>query len=351
MAQSARFRVASAPTEVVHAVVGMIARSTAPARADAPPVSVVMPLFNRGDTVSSAIESVLTQSYREFELLVVDDGSTDDGPAIARSISDPRLRHIRFAENHGADAARNEGIRQARGRLLSFLDSDDAFLPNKLSTIVAIFERRSGLGGILDSFRKVYPADGGRSKLCLNPEIADREELLDALFNRRLWKATSAISVTREAAVRAGMFDEGLAARQDFDFLIRLIRTAPVVSIAEVTWEKTYTRDSISADLDGFLPHLLDFWDRHPEYYANARYRPGFAADVSRHLGKLLVQHRVDQAFSEAGLVADRIGWGGLISALCRGAIELQLLRRHRQDLWRRSTKSARTLELDRNVE
>ena len=309
--------------------------------ADRPRISVVMPLYNRADTVAAAIDSVLAQTFGDFELIVVDDGSTDGGAEIVESVPDRRLRLVRLPENRGGGAARNEGIRQARGEIVSFLDSDDLYLPHKLATVVATFERHPGLGGMIDSFRKVYPDEGGRSKFCPNPELEGREALLDALFDRRLWKSTSGISVTREAAIAAGMFDEALKRRQDFDFLIRLIRAVPVVSISEISWEKTYMLDSISADFDRFVPRLFDFWDRHPEYYANPAYRRGFAADMSRHLGKLLMRRRVRQAFSDAALVAGRIGWGGLIASLARGAGELKLLKRHRQDIRRGASTSA----------
>jgi glycosyltransferase involved in cell wall biosynthesis len=105
-------------------------------RAAAPAVSVVIPLFNKVDYVGRAIRSVLNQSFTDFELIVVDDGSTDGGPEVVRAFADPRLRLI-WQENEGPGAARNWGIRESRAELIAFLDADDEWLPDFLSSSVA----------------------------------------------------------------------------------------------------------------------------------------------------------------------------------------------------------------------
>jgi len=106
---------------------------------------------------------------------------------------------VRLDSNQGANAARNEGLRQAYGRIVSFLDSDDLYLPHKLATVTATFAARPGLGGMVDSFRKLSPRKGVR--MCRNPDLHDRHAILAALFDRRLWKSTSGISVVLSSAV------------------------------------------------------------------------------------------------------------------------------------------------------
>jgi glycosyltransferase involved in cell wall biosynthesis len=105
-------------------------------RSVAPAVSVVMPLFNKVDYVGRAIKSVLNQTFKDFELIVVDDGSTDRGPEVVRAFSDPRLRLI-WQDNEGPGAARNWGIRESKAELIAFLDADDEWLPDFLSSSVA----------------------------------------------------------------------------------------------------------------------------------------------------------------------------------------------------------------------
>jgi glycosyltransferase involved in cell wall biosynthesis len=151
-----------------------------------------MPVYNREATVLAAIDSVLAQSFTYFALVVVDDGSTDGSAAVVAAIGDARIRLVRLPANQGANAARNEGLRQARGKIVSFLDSDDLYLPHKLATVAATFAARTGLGGMVDSFRKLSPRKGVR--MCRNPDLHERQPILAALFGRRLWKSTSGIS-------------------------------------------------------------------------------------------------------------------------------------------------------------
>ena len=102
-----------------------------------PSVSIVIPAYNRADSIVAAIESVLRQTWTDFELIVVDDGSTDGTVAAARRIDDPRLRLTEGRVNRGAAAARNLGAAEARGGWIAFQDSDDEWLPEKLEKQMA----------------------------------------------------------------------------------------------------------------------------------------------------------------------------------------------------------------------
>ncbi len=110
-----------------------------------PFVTVVMPVFNVERYLAVAIRSVLKQTYRHFELLIVDDGSTDNSFAIAEGFRDARIKIIR-QENRGLAGARNTGIRHARGQIIAFLDSDDAWAPNKLAAHVEHLRQKPGVG-------------------------------------------------------------------------------------------------------------------------------------------------------------------------------------------------------------
>ncbi len=104
-----------------------------------PKVSVVIPTYNRGHTVCEAIESVLAQTFGDFEVIVVDDGSADDSAEKIAAIRDSRVRYIRQS-NAGVSAARNRGVAEARGEIISFLDSDDLWKPEKLTHEVRFLE-------------------------------------------------------------------------------------------------------------------------------------------------------------------------------------------------------------------
>ena len=96
-----------------------------------PKVSVIIPLYNKGKYIARALDSVFSQTYQDYEVIVVDDGSTDNGPEIVKQYNDPRLRLI-HQENAGPGAARNKGISESKGEFLSFLDADDEWLPEFL---------------------------------------------------------------------------------------------------------------------------------------------------------------------------------------------------------------------------
>jgi glycosyltransferase involved in cell wall biosynthesis len=101
---------------------------------DVPAVLVVIPLYNKGPYIARALNSVLAQTFQDFEVIVVDDGSTDNGAEVVRGFDDPRIRLIQ-QENGGVSAARNRGIEKAQAELVAFLDADDEWLPEHLETI------------------------------------------------------------------------------------------------------------------------------------------------------------------------------------------------------------------------
>ena len=96
-----------------------------------PKVSVVIPTFNRADTIGDSIKSVLEQTFKDFEVIVVDDGSTDGTESVVAAFGDSRIKYI-MQDNAGACAARNNGIRHANGEYIAFQDSDDYWMPRKL---------------------------------------------------------------------------------------------------------------------------------------------------------------------------------------------------------------------------
>jgi glycosyltransferase involved in cell wall biosynthesis len=104
-----------------------------------PSVSVIIPTFNRSQTLRRAVDSVLRQSFRDFELIIVDDGSQDETITLLSSIRDPRIK-VLSQLNHGVSHARNRGIEASRGDLICFLDSDDAWCPNKLARQIDILK-------------------------------------------------------------------------------------------------------------------------------------------------------------------------------------------------------------------
>jgi glycosyltransferase involved in cell wall biosynthesis len=273
-----------------------------------PAISVILPVHNRADVLPRAIASVVEQSLADFELIVVDDGSTDASLDVARSSDDPRIRIIELHQNRGGNVARNEGIRAARAPLIAFLDSDDAYLQQKLERIVSIFDERPGLDLLVDSFVKIQPAGSARPRVVRrNPVIDDRALFRKALFTRRLWKATPAITAKREAIIRAGLFDESLRRLQDFDLLIRISEFANCASTDEVLWVKYWDERSISAQ-DNMIAANIELCRRHPEFLNEAEYRPGLAHALRLSLWRRIRRGQLPAAIRDVRNLADAFG-------------------------------------------
>ena len=119
-------------------------------------VSVILPVYNRGASLEYAMRSVLDQSYKDLELIVVDDASTIDLTSIVESFADPRVRFIRREENGGASAARNTGLAAAQGKYIAFQDSDDLWLPNKLKMQLDLLESLPPDVGVVTHSKVLY---------------------------------------------------------------------------------------------------------------------------------------------------------------------------------------------------
>jgi glycosyltransferase involved in cell wall biosynthesis len=181
-----------------------------------PTVSVVIPTYNRWPMVGAAIESVLAQSYRDFELIVVDDGSTDD---TAREMGTWGSR-IRFYQRPrtGVSAARNHGVRQCRGELIAFLDSDDLWLPNKLAVQVELMAGHPEIQ--ICQTEELWIRNGVR----VNPKAKHQKPSGD-IFARSLelcLVSPSAVMMTKELFDQAGGFDESFPVCEDYDLWLRI---------------------------------------------------------------------------------------------------------------------------------
>ena len=282
-----------------------------------------MPAFNRAACIGAAIESVLAQELADFELVIVDDGSSDGTAEVAHSYKDARVTVIELPENRGSNAARNAGIRAASAPLIAFLDSDDVYLPHKLATVVSQFDSRPELDVLVDSFVKLCSPAAKRPRVeRRNPRIDSTREFARRLFGRELWKPTSAITVRREAALRAGLFDESVRRRQDLDFLIRLTELANCASTDEILWVKSWSPDGISAG-NQFVASTLELVRRHPRYLSDPDYRCGLAKDLAQHMLRHLRARRFARAGADARSMVGELGAARTGALLLTGAKEL----------------------------
>ncbi len=200
----------------------------------APPrVSVIVPLFNKAMTICRAMESVRRQTETEYEVIVVDDGSTDGGGDHVRSMGDARIR-VLTQGNRGVSAARNEGARAARSALLAFLDADDEWEPDYLETIFRLQSRWPDAGVFATSYR--FCGTRTRSAVLRGGAGVGDMGLLHDYFqvalvsDPPLW--TSAVAVRREAWAEVGGFPENVISGEDLLTWARMAARYPIAYCA-----------------------------------------------------------------------------------------------------------------------
>ena len=231
-----------------------------------PLFSVVMPALNAAGTVGAAMGSVLQQSLDSFELLVVDDGSTDATAEIVRRIGDPRVRLIQ-RDHGGAAAARNAGIAAARGGIVSFVDSDDLLMPRFLAVMKDTLDARPDAGF---AHTDAYMLDAATGRIRRTPVMAlDRpspwpqsaEELNAALLEGNF--LYNAVSIPRSVFDRVGGFDESLRAAIDYEMWLRITAHGlPAVQapgiLAIYRWGRP---DSISSNRERVFSNLIRVYE------------------------------------------------------------------------------------------
>jgi len=226
-------------------------------------VSVVVPTCNRASVLPRAIESVLAQDSVDVEVLVVDDGSTDETEAVVKSFNDSRVRYLAHETNRGGSAARNTGIEAATGEYVAFLDDDDEYRPGKLTKQVESLERRS------DEWVATYcdfalvregksPTDYLPSFLRNQLTGSESEshpeggaELIPTVLARDFpLGGASTLLVRRETVDKVGGFDPEFPRHQDVEFLIRLLKTGKIAYVDEKLVAKHDTGRASSKDVE-----------------------------------------------------------------------------------------------------
>ena len=196
-----------------------------------PKVSIVIPVYNGERFLREALDSVFAQTFQDFEVICVDDGSTDGSLAIIRKYGE--MIAVLRQRNAGGSAARNAGVAQAAAPYVAFLDQDDRWYPHKLERQVSVMEMESDVVLVLCNSDRM---DAEGRMLQLGATLAERATLLDSPLGRLMEEdqlLSSAILVRREAFERAGEYDSELRGFEDFDLCARLKRQGRFVFLEE----------------------------------------------------------------------------------------------------------------------
>lgn len=209
-------------------------------------VSVIIPTYNRAHTLGRAVRSVLQQSHEDLELIVVDDGSTDQTPAVLAGFPDSRLRVVRQPHG-GVSCARNRGIELARGRWFALLDSDDAWMVQKLARHVDFAEQG---GWIISQTDEVWVRNG----VTVNPKLKHVKKggwIFEPSLELCL-VSPSCVLLARECVRKVGLFDPRLVACEDYDYWLRCSLHFPVGLLPEkLVWKYGGHADQLSRKIIG----------------------------------------------------------------------------------------------------
>lgn len=246
-------------------------------------VSVVIPCYNRKDRLLACLSSVLSQSYDNIEVIVVDDGSTDNVRELFTNIADPRLRFLRYEKNQGACHARNYGAERSHGEYIAFQDSDDVWYPDKIERQLA-FLKDSGADMCFCGMDRVsakgngyyFPVHG------FSPENALEQFLAE---NRA---GTQTMLMRRQVFERL-RFDESFRRYQDWDFAIRAAANFKLAYLPLALARSEVGEDSISFAVKSY-PALQKLYTKHLALY---KQYPAADAVMNRRMGKRL--HETDK--------------------------------------------------------
>lgn len=300
-------------------------------------VSIVLPTYKRGDFLGRAIASVLSQTYRYWELLVVDDNDPESEHRretelfMANFSNDDRVSYLKHDRNRGGAAARNTGIQRASGEYVAFLDDDDVWEPNKLERQVQLLaESPKETGMVYCGYRRVN-LQTGRSVIFV-PDA--RNHSLANLLRENGIGTTSAILCRREVLLEVGGFDEELPSRQDIDLYVRLARCCRFDFVPEplLSWYRhegeaigKNRKRSIEAH-KRFLAKYRELLEQYPEANSYRHYRLGLLLVFEDRLAE------AREAFARAWLLSPANAraalWWGVANPLafrvCKGASELR---------------------------
>ncbi len=229
-------------------------------------VTIIIPTYNRCDVISRAIESVLTQTFGDYELVIVDDGSTDGSLDLIRRYSneEKRVRYVAHDQNRGPSAARNTGIKAANGSYISFLDSDDKLKPEFLERSVSELERRPD--NYAASYVSIEQYEDGKlvGMFESEPTIFSSNNVQSRHLDAGKWQM-GGVTCRRSALTDIGLLDERFDYLEDADYWIRLLRSHRCVGIDEPLYEHHRNVGDVSINRTSMIHGINLFIHKHDD--------------------------------------------------------------------------------------
>ncbi len=188
-----------------------------------PKVSVIIPTYNRAHLIDKTIKSVLNQTYQDYEIIVVDNASTDNTKEAVKGFNNFKIRYIYCCDNRGSSVARNIGIRASHGEYIALLDSDDEWLPEKLDRQVEVLQNESPEVGVV--YSDVLCIDENSKNMNRKLRNPKKEGYIyEDLLGGNCVGTPSTLLIKKECFHRVGLFDDLLKAHEDWDMWIRIVK-------------------------------------------------------------------------------------------------------------------------------
>lgn len=233
-----------------------------------PTVSVIIPTHNRAELLKRAINSVLRQTFEDFELIVVDDASSDNTPEVVESIKDGRIQYVRLEKNSGGPVARNTGIKGARGRFIALLDDDDEWLPNRLELQIEKFESLEKDVGVVYGGFYYVSQDTGEIIGKRLPRY--RGDVYTHLLKEN-FIGSPTLLIRRECFKKAGLFDPELKSSQDWDMWLRIAKYYRFDYVPAVVAKYYVHGHQITFNMEKYISGRERFVWKYPDIYKNPR--------------------------------------------------------------------------------
>lgn len=250
-------------------------------------VSIIIPVYNGAWCLKETLESVRSQTYANFEIIVVNDGSTDESELVIQSFDDHRVRYV-FQPNKGVCAARNKGLSLARGSIIGFLDQDDRWLPDKLQVQLHALKENPGVDVVSGGFQS-YGKEGMGEVVIFPPSLSVEDIVMKGyglLLSATLFRAS--------VFDRVGRFDEEFISGdyEDREFSLRVASVSKIVLLPQVVvmkWASVHTSDKIwDAHIHNrgrYLKKCLERYGSHPRIFRKLQYdMVGYWADLGKRL-------------------------------------------------------------------
>lgn len=229
-------------------------------------VSIIVPTYNRDKTIVRAINSIRNQTYENWELILVDDGSVDATEKVVSDIGDERIVYLKLEKNAGAAHARNIGMQQAKYDYIAFLDSDDEWLPDKLLLQMREMQKAPGDVGLIYSRMANHDGEPEDWYVCPPddyPEESLKGDMLRLLLTHNVI-GTPTMLLRKECIAQTGGFREELECLEDWEFVLRVAKNWKIGFIREILTKIHQSAGSVSTRLTGHLKvrcYIMDeFW-------------------------------------------------------------------------------------------